>query len=179
VRDDEVKVTSESVSIRSLASKRIADAGDTSVTSTIDCVLEELASSLAGILEDLKRDGRRWVVIIETVGEAKRYVQVLVTREGGLWAECVSDEFLPVKERLSDQQRELLPLLGWQWPSPPEGPNWQFHDELLNTGTAISGLMLRTLREVFGIDSMGLVRFRLFQSAHGDHRAEGMRSDET
>lgn len=179
MKDDEVIVASESISLRSLVSRGIADAGDTSAKSSIHCALEELDPSLSGILEDLKRDGRRWVVIIETVGEPTRYVQVLVTREGGLWAECVSDEFLRLEEKFSDQQRELLPLLGWQWPSPPAGPNWQFHDELLNTGTAISSLLLRTLREVFGIESTGLVRFKLFESGSRDHRIEEMRSGET
>jgi hypothetical protein len=129
---------------------------------TIDCNLEELASSLSGVLEDLKLDGRRWIVILESAAAPVRYVQVLVTHEGGLWAECVSNAFLSPEEQFSDEQLEFIPLLGWQWPSPPAGPNWQFHDELLNTGTAISHLLIRTLREVFGYAANDRVRFVLF-----------------
>jgi hypothetical protein len=90
---------------------------------------------------------------------------VLITQEGGLWAECVSNHFLNLEEKFTDEQLELLPLLGWQWPSPPAKPNWQFHDELLDTGSAISHLLIRTLREVFGCESHDRVRFILFPSA--------------
>jgi hypothetical protein len=164
VKDDEVKLTGESISLRSVVGNRIANVNMSGSKSTIDCILDELASSLGGILEDLKRDGRRWVVILETAAVPAHYVQVLVTLEGGLWAECVSNDFLRLEEKFSDEQLELLPLLGWQWPSPPAGPNWQFHDELLDTGSAISHLLIRTLREVFGCESNDRVRFILFPS---------------
>jgi hypothetical protein len=165
VKDDEVKLTGEVISLRSLVGNTIANL---SVSGTIDCNLEEIASSLSGILEDLKHDGRRWIVILETTAVPVRYVQVLVTQEGGLWAECVSNHFLSLDEKFSDEQLELLPILGWQWPSPPAGPNWQLHDELLNTGSAISGLLVRTLREVFGCTSNDRVRFKLFLSQNNE-----------
>jgi hypothetical protein len=148
-----------------MVGKRISEGGGIGVRTTTECTVGEVASTLAGILDDLKEDDRRWILIIEIAGVPMRYVQVLVTREGGLWAECVSDEFLGPEEKLSNQQRELLPLLGWQWPSPPAGPNWQFHDELLDTGTAIAGLMLRTLSEVYGYDSNCHIRVILFPVA--------------
>jgi hypothetical protein len=165
VKGDEVKLTGESISLSSVVGNRIVKVGASDSKSTIDCILDELASSLSGILEDLKHDGRRWVVIVETAAVPVRYVQVLVTQEGGLWAECVSNDFLSLEEKFSDEQLELLPLLGWQWPSPPAGPNWQFHDELLDTGSAISRLLIRTLREVFGCESNDRVRFILFATA--------------
>jgi hypothetical protein len=160
--DDEVKLTGEVISLRSLVGERIADKNWSGSKLTIDCNLEEIDSSLSGVLEDLKRDGRRWIVILETTAVPIRYVQVLVTQDGGLWAECVSNNFLSLEDKLSDEQLELLPLLGWQWPSPPAGPNWQLHDELLNTGSAISGLLIRTLREVFGCATNDRVRFKFF-----------------
>jgi hypothetical protein len=165
---EEVKLTGEVISLRTTVNNRIANLSPNGSKSTIDCYLEEIASSLSGILDDLKRDGRRWVVILESSVVPKRYVQVLVTQEGGLWAECVSNAFLSIEEKLSDEQLELLPVLGWQWPSPPAGPNWQFHDELLNTGSAISGLLIRTLREVLGCASNDRVRFILFLSQNNE-----------
>jgi hypothetical protein len=165
VKDDDVKLTGEVISLRTSVGNRLANIGVSGSKSTIYCNLEEITSSLSGILEDLKRDGRRWVVILETTAEPIRYVQVLVTQDGGLWAECVSNNFLSPEDKLSDEQLELLPLLGWQWPSPPAGPNWQFHDELLDTGSAISHLLMRTLRDVFGCESNDVVRFTLFPSA--------------
>jgi hypothetical protein len=164
VKDDDVMLTGEVISLRSSVGNGIASLSLKGSKSGIECNLAEIVSSLSDILEDLKHDGRRWVLILETTGEPVRYVQVLVTQDGGLWAECVSNNFLSIEDKLSDEQLEILPLLGWQWPSPPAGPNWQLHDELLNTGSAISGLLTRTLREVFGCANSDRVRFILFLS---------------
>ena len=161
---DEVESSGQVITLKSLAGNRISNKELRGSKLAIDCNLEELESSLSGVLEDLKRDGRRWVVILKSVAAPVRYVQVLVTQEGGLWAECVSNAFLSPEEQFRDEQLELLPLLGWQWPSPPAGPNWQFHDELLNTGSAISHLLMRTLREVFGYATNDHVEFVLFLS---------------
>jgi len=95
-------------------------------------------------------------------------VQVLITQEDGLWAECVSNNILSLGAKLNDEQLELLPLLGWQWPSPPAAPYWQLHDELLNTGSAIAGLLIRTLREVFGCASSDRVKFIFFLSENNE-----------
>ena len=118
----------------------------------------EVRDSLPGVLEELKNAGRRWVVILETLGEPTRYVQVLVTTLGSIWAECVSNTFLTEDERLNDAQCELLPALGWEWPGPPASPNWHFHDELMNTGSAIGGLLNRALERVFNLNDDDRIR---------------------
>jgi hypothetical protein len=48
----------------------------------------------------------------------------------------------------SESQKEILPLLGWNWPSPPESPYWHYHDEILNSGFDVASIVLRTLRQV-------------------------------
>lgn len=108
---------------------------------------------LPAALEKLVTSGRRWVVIVELLSDPTKYVQVLVTSSGSMWAECVSNAFLDDDHRLDDAQCELLPTLGWEWPGPPAFPNWHLHDELLNTGPVMSGLLIRTLRRVFRVES--------------------------
>ena len=103
-------------------------------------------------LEKMINSGRRWVLILEILSDPTKYVQVLVTRSGSMWAECVSNNFLDDGHRLDETQCELLPTLGWEWDSPPAHPNWHLHDELLDTGPVMSGLMVRTLRRVFGVE---------------------------
>ena len=102
--------------------------------------------------------GRRWVVILETLSDPAKYVQVLITSSGSLWAECVSNQFLDDEHRLDDAQCELLPTLGWEWPGPPAHPNWHLHDELLDTGPVMAGLMTRTVRRVFEIGDDDRIR---------------------
>lgn len=118
----------------------------------------DVRRSFPSVLEELKTSGRRWVVIVETLGEPMRYVQVLITGAGSMWAECVSNAFLTEDDRLDDAQCELLPALGWEWPGPPASPNWHFHDELMNTGSAIAGLLERTIERVFNINGDDRIR---------------------
>ena len=123
-----------------------------------ECALGEVEQSLPLALEAVKKTGRRWVCILESVRDPTKYVQVLVTESGSMWTECVSNAFLDKNDRLQDSQCELLPTLGWEWPGPPAFPNWHFHDELLNTGSAVAGLMCRTLRQVFVVGGGDMIR---------------------
>ncbi|GEM_PF-950861 len=132
---------------------------------TVECDLAEVEFSLSKILDHLKSDARRWVLIIGTLSGPRLYVQVLVTQEGGLWAECVSDFYLE-EFKFSEEQREALPALGWEWPSPPAKENWHFHDELMNTGSAISGLLVCTLRAVFHCDDNDPLEVLVFLSSN-------------
>lgn len=119
---------------------------------------DEIKKSLPWVLDVLAKSGQRWVVILETTSEPARYVQVLVTSAGSMWAECVSNSFLDGDGCLDEDQCEILPTLGWEWPGPPAFPNWHFHDELLNTGFAIASLMTHTLRDVFGVGDSDQIR---------------------
>jgi hypothetical protein len=122
-----------------------------------DHAFGEVEDSLPWMLDQMKQSGRRWVVILEVSGDSKKYVQALVTSSGSIWVECVSNAYLDVDQYLDDAQCELLPSLGWEWPGPPSFPNWHFHDELLDTGTAIAGLMCRTLGRVFEVKDVECV----------------------
>jgi hypothetical protein len=127
--------------------------------------LREVKEVIPSTLEKMKTSGRRWVVILETSKDPTMYVQVLITAAGSIWAECVSNEFLEEGDQLDNSQCELLPTLGWEWPGPPASPNWHFHDELLNTGSAIAGLIDRTLWRVFGVDDEDTLRVILMPLA--------------
>lgn len=135
---------------------------------------EEIEDAMAWALDTMRDDDRRWIMVIELVDDPSRYVQVLAPGAGGLWAECVSNEFLAGESRLSEDQCEVLPLLGWEWPGPPSSPNWHFHDQLLDTGTAIAGLLLRTLRRVLEVAPDDLLTVRLIRKTEpellGDQR---------
>ena len=119
---------------------------------------DEIRESLPWVLDALAKSGQRWVIILETTSDPARYVQVLITSTGSMWAECVSNSFLAGEDRLDENQCEILPTLGWEWPGPPAFPNWHFHDELLNTGFAIASLMSHTLRGVFGVSDSAQIR---------------------
>ena len=119
---------------------------------------DEIRGSLHWVLDVLAKSAQRWVVILETTNEPARYVQVLVTSAGSMWAECVSNSFLTGDDRLDENQCEILPTLGWEWPGPPAFPNWHLHDELLNTGGAIASLMSHTFRDVFGVSVNDQIR---------------------
>ena len=118
----------------------------------------DVEESLPWVLDEVRKTARRWVVLLETISEPSKYVQVLITASGSMWAECVSNAFLEGDDRLDDAQCELLPTLGWEWPGPPAFPNWHFHDELLNTSSAVAGLVVRTMRQVLGVKGDEAVR---------------------
>ncbi len=101
---------------------------------------------------------------MEPVKSPSRYVQVLATSEGVLFAECVSNEFLQDDDQLGNRENELLPILGWDWPAPPNKPNWTFQDELLNTGNAVSDLLIKTIRRVFSCTDDDILLLKVFPS---------------
>jgi len=124
---------------------------------------EEIEDGLGWALDAMRDDDCRWIMILEIAAEPSKYVQVLSPGIGGLWAECVSNEFLGCDDWLSEEQCEELPLLGWEWPGPPESPNWHFHDHLLDTGTAVAGLLRRTLRRILGVEPTDVMRIVLIR----------------
>jgi hypothetical protein len=120
---------------------------------------------LPSLLELLRKRQERWIFIAEVANSCTRYVQVLATEEHGLFAECISNEFLHDEDRLSPEQEELLPLLGWEWPAPPNKPNWTFHDELLDTGSAVGRLLAKTVSQVFGLVESDEILIKVLRSA--------------
>jgi hypothetical protein len=124
--------------------------------------VRELELRLQEALELMMRSPSRWILIVETASE--HYVQFLANEDGVLFAECVSNEFLKGEARLSEEAEELLPVLGWQWPAPPNQPNWvtvEFDEE---AALDVAVLALHTLRRVFGCGDDEVLSARIFRS---------------
>ena len=143
--------------------KRLSDSGSRELACSGR--VGDVEAVLADILDLLREDERRLILIIEHVKPPKRYVQVLAPSDGALIAECVSNEFLQGDDRLGDRDNELLPVLGWDWPTPLNKPNWSFHDELLNTGSAVSELLIKTIRQVFDCTDDDILVIKMFPSS--------------
>lgn len=125
----------------------------------VDYNFREIDDDFNWVLNTIQGSGRGWIAIIETMDRKNRYVQAVVEPTGLLWAECVSNEHLTEENRFGAEQCELLAKLGWEYPS--EGmKNWNYHDELY-TGTAVAGLMSRTIRRVFEVGDSDKLRFEL------------------
>lgn len=93
------------------------------------------------------------------------YVQFLAPRDGDtLYSECVSNEFLPAPHALSPDDEDRLATLGWNWPSPPERPNWHQADSGEGAVLDATARALTTLRGSFGVDDAHAVRVKLFRS---------------
>lgn len=134
----------------------------------------ELDSRLPEELGLMLRSPNRWILIVTT--KSGLYVQFLASEEGVLVAECVSNEFLHGETSLSEESEELLPALGWDWPAPPNQPNWIKVEFDENAALDSAVLAVHTLRRVFGCRDDDVVYARLFQSSHQrDTRPEGPR----
>ncbi len=68
-----------------------------------EVTVESLEEHFAEDLETLKTDGRKWVVIIAKDIDAPHYVQVLINPDSGFWPECVSNEYLKVNEKWTNE----------------------------------------------------------------------------
>ena len=96
------------------------------------------------------RSPGRWILIVEAPGH--RYVQFLAPEDGGLVAECVSNAYLDDEWRLSEDDEELLPQLGWGWPEPPDQLNWQTVEFAEVAVLDVAVLAVHTLRQVFDVE---------------------------
>jgi hypothetical protein len=124
--------------------------------------LSDLDLRLPEALGLMVRSPSRWILTVETISAL--YVQFLATEDGVLVAECVSNEFLHGHFGLSEEAEELLPVLGWDWPAPPDQLNWikvEF-DENAVLDSAV--LALHTLRRVFGCGDDDVVYAQFFRS---------------
>jgi len=146
-------------SLRDVLGPYIANTQNSIDKTFVDYNFREIDDDFNWVLNTIQGSGRGWIAIIETMDHKNRYVQAVVESTGLLWAECVSNEHLTEENRFDVEQCELLAKLGWEYPS--EGmENWNYHDELL-TGTAVAGLMSRTIRRVFEVGDSDKLRFEL------------------
>ena len=82
----------------------------------------DLIKQLPLLLHRLLDDVGRWILICHLGDEGDPYVQFLATEDKVLTTECGSNESIPGV--LTPDQEEALPVLGWEWPQPPNKPNW-------------------------------------------------------
>jgi hypothetical protein len=156
--------TKETADLRAAVSKRLSDSVEHHWDLVCDTSVATLDTTLAEILDRMRDDPHGWVLVVDHPGPPNRYVQVLAPPGGGLIAECVSNEYLKGDERQSVEDEEVLPTLGWDWPSPPQKRNWTFHDEVLDSGSAIGMLLMKTIRGVFGLADDDIVTLKVFPS---------------
>jgi hypothetical protein len=161
VKSDEGSSTDDETAVRrALFGPVVSPVGDRPVMQTV----AELDSRLPAGLDLMVSSPTRWILIAKT--NLGRYVQFLATEEGVLVAECVSNEFLQGESRLSEESEELLPVLGWDWPAPPNQPNWRRVEFDKNAALDSAVLAVHTLRRVFGCRDDDVVYARLFRSSH-------------
>jgi len=146
-------------SLRDVLGPIFADTQDSIPRTFVDHNFREVDDDLNWVLNTMQGSGWGWILIIETMHHQNRYVQALVEPTGLLWAECVSNGNLTEENRFDDEQCEVLAKLGWEYPSAGM-TNWNYHDELC-TGTAVAGLMSRTIRRVFEVGDSDKLRFEL------------------
>jgi hypothetical protein len=114
--------------------------------------------------------------LILSTADGTRYVQFAAGGAAGLRIESISDEYLPVGDRLTDAQREALAALGWQSPNQralgqwgvgeDEGStNWWVDLEAPVCAESAAELAVRTLHEVHGAESPDGLTYRGF---HGE-----------
>jgi hypothetical protein len=123
----------------------------------------EVNRDLSDLAERMLRTPGRWVLVLEIEDVPLHYTQLWTDHDDGvILAECVSNEFLEGPSRLTDEQKELLPTLGWDWPAPPNQPNWRSIEFQQDAALGAAILVAHTMRKVFGCTDQDDIIVRLF-----------------
>jgi hypothetical protein len=123
----------------------------------------EVNRDLSDLAERMLRTPGRWVLVLEVEDVPMHYTQLWTDHDDNvILAECVSNEFLEGPSRLTDEQEELLPTLGWDWPAPPNQPNWRSIDFQNDAALGAAILVAHTMRKVFGCTDQDDIIVRLF-----------------
>ncbi len=110
--------------------------------------LADLGERVEELLAPMVRHARRWVVLAEDAH--RRYVRLLVERDGSIYAEAVSNNYLAAADAWSEADEERLTRLGWEPPCLPERPNWNLLFSRRRPDIAhVSALLMCTLRDPF------------------------------
>ena len=107
------------------------------------------------------------------------YVQFAMEADSLLWAEAVSDAFLPKGRKLGKAKRDALVGLGWRAPAGESrgkrrsrrssgSPNFQGRFEGKGEFGPAATIAVRTLRDVYGFGKTGSLRYRAFDREGGD-----------
>lgn len=130
---------------------------------TMEVPFREVSRDLSELVARMIEASGRWVLVLEAGVNEAHYVQVLTEHDDEiLLAECVSNEFLVGAERLTDEQEELLPTLGWDWPSPPNQPNWSTIEFNRDVSLELARQVAHTLSRVFGCTKESRVKVTIF-----------------
>ena len=125
----------------------------------------DLGQRLHGLLHHLVSAPGRWVAAVED--DRQRYVQVLATADGSLYAEVTSNNFLTDDDRWSEGDEAVLTSLGWEPPCLPERPNWNLYQYVFvgpPKALHLAGLIMCTLRSPFRLRDEHRLRLRVFRS---------------
>lgn len=132
---------------------------------------ESFESNLASTLPVLKDE-----CLVISSREGNRFVQFSADPQRGLFAETVSNGFLPTPERLDDGQVTALLALGWSAPThdpdasapvpPPQGsPNFFRHFPSPVSAPEAARVAVRTLAEVHRLSGPEALEYRAFDGA--------------
>lgn len=122
----------------------------------------EFEARLASALERLLPEA---FLIISVAGRPRGgtspYVQYLNFGPPGLRVEASSNRYLAPALALTPESETRLGQLGWQWPLDEGEDDRNFHREWPNPApwAEIASLSVHTLRDVFGVESPGRLRF--------------------
>jgi hypothetical protein len=126
--------------------------------------LGDLDAALPGIIRRMLASSRTMALVIELEPGPGRYVQIQTDPDDeSIIAECVSNEFLTGDLRLTIRQEEALPGIGWEWPAPPNQPNWRTKAYEPGAVIDMTALLLHTLRRFFGCTETSILSFDLYQ----------------
>ena len=130
----------------------------------------EFEGRLASVLSQMAVD--TYLVLSTPIDEggSTYYVQFAQGGRAGFLAEAVSNAHLAGNRAMSPAQEEQLGDLGWQSPAPRAKRDLNFSREwpMPVPWEEVVRLAMRTLREVYGIESPGELRYRRFAKGGPD-----------
>ncbi len=98
-----------------------------------------------------------------------KYYSQCQMAEDWLHVDAVSNHHLPQDQQLSAEQEEQLLAMGWLPPDPPNYFNWYVEPEAplsAQDGARLAEMMVRALRDVYGIDRVDLLEKKEFNALY-------------
>ena len=148
---------------------------------TISTTLDRALGNLPELLASFVVHQRPHAIIVED--ERMRYVQVLPQENGGIFVECVSNQYLQPSDHHDAQAHHVLERIGF---SPPDeskgGPNWSWESDTEPSVLRASRMAGSALTAVLGLSRSARVTvldrhvgFAPVQTVSDD--ADGTRAD--
>ena len=140
---------------------------------------DEFEGHLAVVLARMAVDTYLILSTPDSEVESAYYVQFAQGGKAGFIAEAVGNAFLAGTRALSPAQEEQLGDLGWQWPQPgsKDYSNFSRQWPMPTPFEEVAHLAIRTLREVYGIDSPSRLVYRRFAKGGPDFAEPGLGID--